>query len=914
MRKFCVLAWACLALTTQVYSQDPVENLQNRILHFEKTVAFQEAIDTILLEWPLISTLPDSIQAQFHNNLGNFYGAMRKEHESLDNYTKATEKARPCSPAQIHGFIGQASIFRIQDHFYEALESLDKASACLGTDTNVRQYSQVALMTGATYRSLFDYKKADEWLKRALRSAKSAGALMQVADIAYHLGESQIEQDNPEKAITYFNLSLSTSDVYVTPWVVEYTLLAAGTAHLKLEQFNQAIKLLDSALILAHKHEIFEDTCFVRATLAYAYAHIGDNQRAIQLGLPVIECTSVEASEYSIYVRKGLSLAYENQGKFEKALLFLKQAEKFEELIRGTKKTRTLAQAQAEMEYGQRERALERENLIKIEKERQAKIESVYQRNIFIGAFVVIALLAVGLWRTNLLRRKNSELVEREKNFQENLLQNIVHEFRTPLTLIQGPLEQLTAVDMADEKRMLVQIAKRNTERLLALVNQLLDMAKIKAGQLKVELQPVNIGQLFSDSLFSFYEACETKRISLKFDSKSCSFIAETDPEMIQKILVNLISNAVKFTPDGGEIELKVLKSKAGFSFSVSDTGIGISPQSQKRIFEKFYQVDALTTRRAEGTGIGLAFVQDLLSVLQGKISLSSAENEGTVFTVDIPAKISPLTVSQEIKSPVKDQVDIHEPHSAENEGPVILLAEDNPDMQTYISSLLKEAGMSVELVQNGKIGLEKATATIPDLIISDVMMPEMDGFEFCHRLKSEEMTAHIPVVILTAKASQDSRNLGFSKGADFYIGKPFNANELLLVIKNALAQQNKLKDLILKETQQLDSPSILKTKSIFLQKIIADIVQNISTEARSMDSLASSVGLSRSQLHRKLKAETGMSATQFVNAIKMLHAKDYIKDKRMSVSEAAYAVGFSDPSYFTKVFTEQFGINPSAL
>ena len=492
---------------------------------------------------------------------------------------------------------------------------------------------------------------------------------------------------------------------------------------------------------------------------------------------------------------------------------------------------------------------------------------------------------------------------------------NISHEFRTPLTLISGCADDLSSYN--DDSRL--SVIRRNTNRLRQLIDQLLDLSKLEGGKFKLNVQELNARSFLSAITSSFSSWARQKNITLTIQLPEESTMLCFDPDVLEKIINNLLSNAIKFTPNNGTVLFSAHWASEEMTIQVSDNGIGIPHSKIDSIFDRFYQVDDSNIRSQEGSGIGLALVKELTLLHHGDIRIKSEPNQGTKFTVIIqmreldysvpergPEKVS-QNVFENITSLGTDRPQLTEPTS---ESPIILVVEDNIDLAQYIGEHL--VGCNIVLSFNGIDGFSRAVQQVPDLIISDVMMPEMDGVELCKKLKGEEKTSHIPVILLTAKADIESRLEGLETGADDYITKPFDARELKTRVNNLIQQRKTLQ-------KRFSRTVILKPKDIaitspdeiFLDRVMAIIENHISNSEFSVDDFQQEIGMSRMQLHRKLKALTGHSVGEFVRIQRLIRASELLSKTDNNISEVCYQTGFTSLSYFAKCFKKQFGTTP---
>ncbi|WP_020597804.1 response regulator [Spirosoma panaciterrae] len=504
---------------------------------------------------------------------------------------------------------------------------------------------------------------------------------------------------------------------------------------------------------------------------------------------------------------------------------------------------------------------------------------------------------------------------------------NISHEFRTPLTLILAPLADLKQRFRTEKvvplTEPVVTLMEQNSNRLLGLVNQLLDLGKLEAGQLKATLQPGDVAVFLSTLASSFSALAQRRQIQFSLIQQYPHVQASFDHDKLEKIVTNLLSNAFKFTPDGKPIRVQVdypqLGSTTELVIKVEDTGIGIAPADLALIFKRFYQASHFY----EGTGIGLSLVKELVKVLGGTIVVSSQEGVGTHFTVRLPLITHPsqsVPTDQRLSNSVEDGKHSHLLAdtflSAPATDTLLLIIDDNPAIRAYVRTVF-EGDYQVLEAEDGQDGLEKATMSLPNLIICDLLMPRLDGFEFCRLLKNQETTSHIPVVMLTAKATAQDRIEGFDLGADDYLTKPFNPAELKARVRNLLKKQAQWQQYYSGESGRandgLPEPALSEKEAVFLAKAHARVMAHLADRNFGVETFSHEMNMSQSQLVRKLKALTGQTAVEYVRTVRLEQAADRLRQKQGSVSEIAHQVGFESLAYFTRMFQERFGVLPSA-
>ncbi len=581
-------------------------------------------------------------------------------------------------------------------------------------------------------------------------------------------------------------------------------------------------------------------------------------------------------------------------------------------------------------------------------------------------AYLLYFLLAIGLisaivqWRVRQLSEKNRRLesivAERTHTIREQadkleemdrvksrFFANISHEFRTPLTMILGPLEDWLEHAQDSSRRSDLERMQRNARRLLHLINQLLDLSRLEAGKLKLKVSPGDLPAFLKGVVMSFASLAEQKQIELKFEENLAGTnISEYyfDPEKLETIIVNLLSNAFKFTPKKGKISVEFGIPHSEFQIphsrtlpwlriTVKDTGRGIPSADLPFIFDRFYQTrdERGATRESPSSGIGLALTRELVELHHGTISVESIVGKGSRFSVNIPVSASVYRPGEIVEAPGEKQplsapiiatpasnVDAPLTNQAKKDLPIILLVEDHGDVRRYIREHLQEKFRIVEAA-DGESGFQQALTDMPDLIISDVMMPGMDGYQLCAKLKQDVHTSHIPVILLTAKAGEESKLSGLESGADDYLTKPFNSRELKARVKNLIAQRRKLREIYRREGLLQPSPlEMPSTEQAFIERLMKTVEAEIESESFGPEALSAALNMSQRHLQRKIRALTGQRPADFIRTIRLRRAKQLLAQHAGNVSEIAYQVGFNNLSYFARCFKEEFGQTPSAF
>lgn len=521
--------------------------------------------------------------------------------------------------------------------------------------------------------------------------------------------------------------------------------------------------------------------------------------------------------------------------------------------------------------------------------------------------FCIVVILALHFFRmrVKLANELKEEKLERMKLEELNetkmrFFTNVSHDFRTPLSLILGPIENLISSIKDKDQLSQLRILQNNANILLRLINQIMDIRKIENGKIALDLKRGDIVAFASKIFDSFRLIAKSHNLRFEFHSTISQLQIDFDSDKTEKVLFNLISNAIKFTPKGGQISLSLdidtIHDRKYVVFKVKDSGKGISEEEQKLIFERFYQSQDKSSKDSTGLGVGLTIVKDFVELQGGKVSVDSIPDKGSTFSFTIPI----------------DSLKIDEYDEAEEaKGIRVLVVEDNKDMQEFIALSLKDK-YEVYTASNGASGYSKAKELNPDIIISDIMMPEMDGYELCRKVKSEMRTSHIPVILLSAKNDEESRKEGYLALADGYIGKPFSVKTLLANVEMLIEQRKLLQEKYRREL--LSSPSEIRAESEddrFINSIVQAIEDNMDNSAFGIQEICEITKWSHQQIYRKVRALTGESINEFVRTVRLKRAAQLLSKKGSRVSTVMYDVGFNSHSYFTKCFKEKYGVSP---
>ncbi|NGP89653.1 hybrid sensor histidine kinase/response regulator transcription factor [Fodinibius halophilus] len=577
-----------------------------------------------------------------------------------------------------------------------------------------------------------------------------------------------------------------------------------------------------------------------------------------------------------------------------------------------------------------------------------------YETTIF---YVLVSILGIVLLgglvklRTYRLKRREKELEEAVQERSHQLMQekiktekqaqelmrlnkrknqfftNITHELRTPLTMLIGPLKILRENEDIEMQAVRDQLEPmiRNGKRLQRLIDQLLELSRIEAGMVELQASRQSMTSFVEELILEFSPMAEVKNICLTTELPDSDCMIYFDNQKIQKALSNLLSNALKFTSENGRVSVKVIESNTEVTIKVSDTGIGIDEEEVSHIFDRFYQVDSTSTRKNEGTGVGLAFAKELVHLHKGTLTVESTLGEGSTFSLSLLKGKTHLTVEQitepgeetsdnKIESSAvldaRQKVENYESDGdAERDTTTLLVIDDNADIRDYIRTIMA-ADYTILEASDGKEGLSAVRKQLPDLVICDVMMPEMDGFELSSRLKEDTMTRGIPLIFVTAMADKQGQLKGLQTGADSYITKPFDADVLRARVKNLLEQRKRLHEVFTDSEFDLESVD----QSSQLEQQVSEVIEEHLTDSDfTVSQLADEVAIDRSHLSRKLKEEVGVTPAQLIRDIRLKKATHLLREDQYNISEIAYSVGFNSLSYFSRRFKEKYGVSPSA-
>jgi len=878
----------------------------------------------------------DEALADAYFTYGKHEYLLGKLENSMDFYKRSFEIYESLGDRK-----GESDVYHWMGVVYDKLNDEEKAlkfyfdsRAIKEEIEDMRGLSHSNLAIGVLHWEKENYETAMDYYRQSLAGYKSLGDKSSIARVYNNIGLVYEDWKKLDSSLVYHTKSLELHIELNSAFGMIRSHSNLGETYLLQRNYNMAMTNFLKARSYSEASEKQWSLAYIYDKLAEVYLGTAELDTAATYLEMSLE-NNVQKNEYF-----GLRRTYYNlfrlekeRGNYKAALEYFELHKEIQDSLAQTQKIKELAEVQAKYDSEKQEK-----EIINLQQENEKR---TLWRNIF--AVGIMATLGFGLLLFQLFKfrnKKNKALLEAEgkqrleleklDKMKSRFFSNISHEFRTPLTLILGPLEKLRK-NIDDSLQPTVDVIERNGNRLLKLINQLLDLSKIESGRVALKAALVDAVPLLKGWVTSFDSFADAKGIKLHFSSEKEACFLYVDQEKLEEVIINLLSNAFKYTPENGHICVdlleKVKNEKEYLSISVSDTGTGIPEQELEHIFDRFYQASNADTEDVTGTGIGLSLIKELTELHKGSVNVKSILGEGSTFEVLLPlgkehlSEMEIVGISQ-AKKMVKEQQQLQLAPESEftgegiqdNTRPVVLIIEDNQDLRSYICEILNDSYNVLEAI-DGKEGVAMAIDHTPDIVLSDLMMPKMDGLEVCKSLKGDMRTSHIPVILLTAKSSKEDKIEGLKSLADDYLTKPFDTEELLIRLKNLIELRKQLQ-------LHFSTGDILKPKKInmssmdtvFMEKVTNQLEVEISNSLFGVVELANTVGLSKSQLLRKVKAITNLTPNEFIRSFRLHRAMEMLQQQTGTVSEIAFATGFQNASYFAKCFQEQFGKSPSVI
>ena len=858
---------------------------------------------------------------QNYSRLGQEVVRLGKNEEALGYVQEALKIAEEenlwFEMAYINGQTGE--LYNLGFNMTEmALPFLLKSdSIYLANNYNGRRRGSTLSYLGDVYSTFGNMEEARAYQEKALAIFKELNEEFKQKLVLGKLANIESLDKNYGKAINYLLdcIAYYKDKNFPINEGIYRTLLS--DVYFESNQLDKAIEIGQTGIDLNKKNN-YDYGLFLALVSQSKILHAnGDYTKSNELALEA-EALGIALENYSNLkpVYEKLYLNAEKLGDFENAYKYSKEYKRVSDTLMARRNIQDAKELEARYKNAQQKQEIQ---LLQSEKE-LVEQQKKNQRNLLYAVIGFVFLAGLVLFFLFRNRQKTNQKLKELDTIKSNFFANISHEFRTPLTLISGPVEKQLEnpkLDFSDRKDL--EMVQRNSGRLLELVDQLLDLSKLESGNLKLQVKEGNISLLLRSLTAAFQYKAEKK------DLDYVVVIQESDPvwfdaDAIEKIVVNLLSNAFKYVPKHGKVRFSSAIYDAVLKMSIENDGAIGGAKNMDTVFTRFYQEDD----HADGVGIGLALVKELVALYGGTIAVENTTKNTVLFTIELPVDRHKFSENDIIHS-TSDDIDTVEPvftdtkitsderdAEIEADAPILLVVEDNEDIRAFVRSAF-EKEYQVHEGENGAEGIELAVKLIPDIIISDIMMPKVDGMELCKTLKVDERTSHIPIILLTAKIEEQAQHEGLELGADDYVLKPFKTKLLQTRVRNMVNSRRQLRDLYSKEVVLKPSDiSINAADERFIERVKKVLDEKITEESFTVEDFSTDLHMSRMQLHRKLKALTGLSASEFLRTERLKLAASLLQNKELNINEVCYKVGFSSPSYFSKCFRETFGMLPT--
>lgn len=779
---------------------------------------------------------------------GNYQLSYKYINTSLDNYKKSGDTIRIAGAYNSLGnfYLDTGELNHALENYYKAYENVKPFS-----DND--SYYVIKNNLANIYQSLNYFSKAKDLYIQDLDRLKEQNLYARYA--ASLLGIAQIykEEKRTKLAFKYAKLALESYEKSDDQVGYATAISTLGSIYGLFEKYNEALEYYEKAKDILEKINYKLELLKLHNMIGETYLNMGKTDLAIEyLELAKQMAEDIKQNFELRKIYDNLYKAYDQNGDPLTAYQILKELTKLNN------------------------------NLFNFSL--QAKVNEVQ--------------VSFELEKKEIEYNKEREINE----YKNNLFSYLTHEFRTPLTLINTPIELLKNETDIDQIRAKMANVSTHVQHMQHLLNQLLDINKIEEGKMPVMKKAGNINPLLWHIIHLFEPEINDKGIQFNYSLPKKNVQGYFDTDKIEKIISNLLSNALKFTSEGGHIDFKAEIDANNLVFTIKDNGVGIAQEHQEHIFNKFYRIP--TTKDVKGSGLGLSFVKELVQLLNGEISLESELYKGSKFTVSLPLE----RIEKQHKEAKKT-----EDNSADeggNKKQSIMIVEDNIEIQKLLREVFQEK-YKVYTADHGRDAVTKIKKHIPDLVVSDIMMPLMNGIELCNYIKQDENLNHTPVILLTAKTHVNDKLLGLESGADAYITKPFNIEELDRTVTNMLSQRRKIMDKFSSNILRISDEELLPSDRVFLKQATEFVLDNIENEQLSVNDLAKHLNVSRFTLIRKFKSVNNSTPNYFIQKIRLEKAKELIKNKVANVTEIAFKVGFSSTTYFSYSFKKEFGLSP---
>ena len=841
-----------------------------------------------------------------HANQSNYDSAQYYYNKQL-KFGQQTNNNKHISRA----YTNMGSMWHQQRKYEKSFEFYTKADSVLEQDENLRVSklrANVYNYLGYSVRITHGYEKAIEYYLKAKEVHEQINNQLGVQEVNVAIAQAYTSFKEYDKALDLLNESIAYHQVNApNSNSYSYSIIVRGYLLLKMKQYKKAEKdhLKFYELALSTSSKTHESRAL--GYLGNFYFETAEYNKSIEKYIQAIELNEdLNDLSRQIEFSKQLIIVYKKTNNHKKAVEYYDNVIALQNKFDANKIAEDTRRLETKYQTEKKEQTiamLEAENELIAQKTKNQFI-------IFLGSLGIMFIAGFFIYSLYKNRKKTTHKLQELNRIKSNLFTNISHELRTPLTLISGPIEhQLSNNNLSKEDRDELVLVKQNANRLLNIVNQLMDLALLDSGELKLNVTLGNLKMLLEQSVSAFQYQADKKNIQISTNIKNLESVW-FDSDSIEKIVYNLLSNAVKYAEPNSIILFEAHKEKNNLIITVINNSTDVNHINIANLFQRFYQNDATT----EGVGVGLALVKELVNQLNGNVTASVKESDKIEFSVTLPIHKSALKTSG-----VKNDLMLIEKQPIENtltntnliDELVLLIVEDDHDIRKFIRTIFQDQFKIIE-ADNGKVGIDKAIEHIPDLIISDVMMPITDGIELCNTLKNNQLTSHIPIVILTAKVGDEHEMKGLESGADAYVTKPFSVEKLKIRVQKLLEVREKLQKHYSKGFHIKPDLKITSAETEFLQRLQSTLNQHITDSNFTTARFTETMQMSRAQLHRKLKAIVNMTATEFIRTERLKLAIVLLKSSDANMSEIAYQIGFNSPSYFIKCFKEIYHCTPN--
>ncbi len=866
-------------------AQSEIANIYFRKGNYDSTYFYAKKALALGIE----HEIPEVIIAAYIP-IGNIHYSKFEDHEAIATYQKIDAisqhsgiKNKNTIKAMFN--LGEVLLrtYSVQDTSYiSKAEAYFKKGVQLASEINEGYYENYGfILLGNIYGQRREYQKALPYFEKSLIYFENNSLIQETAQIYSSLGIVYTDLNNYDKANTYHKRRLKILIETGDP-------RNAAKAHRKYAGFLSRIGKYTEAIPHFEKAYDF-------------YKNADEGESGILVG-----------------ISKYLAISYQKAGNYEKAAEFYSKTLGYRDSLEARKQQNLALNLEAKYQSQQKEQEIK----LLAAKNETIEAEKANQRTMFLAGIGVFLVAGVFLFFALRNHQKTNKKLKELDATKSRFFENISHEFRTPLSLIDGPIEeQLKKENLDAQERRNLTIAKNNAGRLLTLVDQILDLSKLASDHYNLNVRKSNLVQFLKAIVSSFEYKAETNNqefiSNIDLDDTNYWF----DRDILEKVISNLLGNALKYTPEGDKISIIALVKHSKLQLEVNNTGVSLTQEELADIFKRFHRAN----ENATGTGIGLALTKELVALHKGSITAQSDKN-ATSFIMMLPIEEKDYS-KEEINyreqtgfSPAQEimpgkiqneEIALNNPNE-DTDDPILLIVDDNAELREYLSSLFSEK-FSIKTAKDGTEGLEKAFKYIPDVIITDLMMPNEDGLQLTKNTKTNQATSHIPILMLTSKAGDENKLEGIETGADAYITKPFSTEILKATVHNLLESRKKLQERFSQEVILIPKElSVSSYEEQFLCNLQEVMDTNLVESDFSAENFAVALGMSRMQLHRKLKAITGLSTTEFIRSQRLKLAVQLLKKSEINISQVGYEVGFNNPSYFTKCFKEKYGMSPS--